>query len=50
MPCKAMALKLSNWLGCEASAYRIFDANDNPQPCFLDRHVDIHGKGEEEWP
>jgi hypothetical protein len=23
-------------LGRKAGAYRVFDANDNPQPCFLD--------------
>ena len=37
-----------NWLGREASAYCIFDANDDPQPCFLGCCVDIYSKGEEE--
>jgi len=36
---------LPAWLGGEASAYQVFDANDNHQPFFLDHRVDLHNKG-----
>ena len=37
-------------LGREAGAHWISDANDNPQPCVLDHHLDNDSKAKEETP